>query len=126
MENNRENEPNGTGPPWQLPLVRGLIWAALFGSLMLWALLNSGAGVQSVPYSELKAMVQRGEVTRVLLEEYNITVVSGSSNGAEPVRAAIPAQGDPDLLPLLEAKGVELPPNRREAFRFCLTCCLGF
>ncbi|WP_027255916.1 ATP-dependent zinc metalloprotease FtsH [Leisingera aquimarina] len=114
MGSNRENEPEGTGPPRQLPLVRWLIWAALFGTLMLWALANSTANVQSVPYSVLKAMVQRGEVTRVLLEEFAITVVSGTSNGTEPVRAAIPAQGDPDLLPLLEAQGVEItakPPR---------------
>ena len=100
-----------------------LIWGALLGTLALWFLANSGGSVQSIPYSAIKAMIQRGEATRVLLEQHAITVVSGGSNGTEPVRAVIPAQGDPDLLSLLEAQGVEItakPPKSVSVLSYIL------
>ncbi len=114
MENKRDNKPDNDRPSGPSPLVQALIWSAFFGFLMLWAMANSGAGVQSIPYSEMKEKIRGGGVSHVLLEEHRISIIGGTADGQEPIRAVIPAQGDPELLPLLEARGVEItarPPQ---------------
>lgn len=59
---------------------------------------------QTVPYSEFKDRIRSGEIHRVLLTEHSIEVDFSSDPPTEGIqlRAVIPAQGDADLLPLLE------------------------
>lgn len=114
MDSNRNGKPDKNGPPRPSPVVQALIWAALFGAMMLWVLADPGAGEQSIPYSDMKDRIRGGGVSQVLLEEHTISIIGDASNGGTPLRAVIPAQGDPGLLPLLEAQGVQVtarPPQ---------------
>jgi cell division protease FtsH len=114
MANNRSEKPDQNGSPWQTSLGQALIWIAFSSTVLFWVLANSGGTVQSVPYSEMKEMILRGDAISVLLEEHSISAVNRTSGGTEQIRAVIPAQGDPGLLPLLEAQGVEIvakPPQ---------------
>ena len=63
MENKRDNKPDNDRPSGPSPLMQALIWSAFFGFLMLWAMANSGAGVQSIPYSEMKEKIRGGGVS---------------------------------------------------------------
>jgi cell division protease FtsH len=70
----------------------------------------SRANTQSVPYSELKARIQRGEVKSVLLGEQVVRAEVHDSlvrrGGPEVLTARPPMQGDETLVPLLESKKV--------------------
>lgn len=97
-----------TGPPsrgWSLwPLVAGLMVVALFSVQF-----PTGSSVpRVVSYSEIKNLIRQGDVTEATLEADAIMAVlrSSAENGTERVRAIIPRQPDPDLLPLLEQTGV--------------------
>ncbi|MFC4216213.1 ATP-dependent zinc metalloprotease FtsH [Pseudophaeobacter arcticus] len=86
------------------------LWALLFAAYTFASLTNADSRVQTVSYSEIKQMIDNGEVGRALLQEHAITV-SGEGDAASAVpqfRAITPSQGDPELLPLLEAHGVEI------------------
>lgn len=94
------------GSQWQ-------VWA-LVGFLLLTILLSSvflesGQVQTAVPYSTVKQMIRDGEITSADLQEHAIVVAKDSTGAAgdEVFRAVIPPQGDPELLPLLEERGVE-------------------
>ncbi len=65
---------------------------------------------QIVPYSEIKQMIRDNEVTSAQLQEHAIVVTTEGADPENPTafRAVTPAQGDPDLLPLLEQNDVEI------------------
>ena len=79
-------------------------------------LLEPAERVQELPYTEIKQMIRDGEVSGALLEEYAITVTAAAPDGAgqHQYRAVTPAQGDPDLLPLLESQGVAITAREPE------------
>jgi cell division protease FtsH len=63
-----------------------------------------------VPYSEVKALIRADAVRAVVLESDEISALlrRPEPDGPETLRAVTPAQPDPDLLPLLEERGVEV------------------
>ena len=85
-------------------------WALIFGALAFSSLTSYDGGAEVVSYSEIKGMISEGEVTSAVLEEHAITVSLGDDPAVDPqlYRAVTPAQDDPDLLPLLEEKGVKI------------------
>ena len=98
------------GSQWQ-------VWA-LVGFLLLTILLSSvflepGQVQTAAPYSTVKQMIRDGEITSADLQEHAIVVAKDSTGAAgdEIFRAVIPPQGDPELLPLLEERGVETWAN---------------
>ncbi|MDH3475281.1 MAG: ATP-dependent zinc metalloprotease FtsH [Rhodospirillales bacterium] len=99
-------------PKW-LPFV---LIAATVGLLVLASLQEPPpVGPARISYSDFKARVAAGEVTEVVLRgeeaEGLLAPVSGAAEetaAAERVVTQIPAFGDPDLLPLLEAHDVEI------------------
>ena len=74
-------------------------------------MLLSRANTQTIPYSELKNRIQRGEVKFVLLGEQMIRAQVQDSlvrkGKPEMLTARPPAQGDESLVPLLDAKKVD-------------------
>jgi len=92
------------------PWITIMFWALLFTAYVVSSFTNVDSSVQVVSYSEIKRMIRKGEVGQGLLEENAITV-SGKDDVAAATprfRAVTPSQGDPELLPLLEAHGVEI------------------
>ncbi len=65
---------------------------------------------ETIPYSELKALIRTGAVEHVVLEADTVTarLAEPAPGAPDRVRAVAPAIGDPELLPLLEAQGVEI------------------
>jgi cell division protease FtsH len=63
-----------------------------------------------IPYSELKALVRADAVSDVVIERDRIVATRAEPGPDTPerLRAVTPPQQDPDLLPLLEAHGVEV------------------
>ncbi|MDO6587264.1 ATP-dependent zinc metalloprotease FtsH [Salipiger sp. 1_MG-2023] len=86
------------------------LWAMLLAALVFASLTNTVSDVQLLPYSSLKQMIRNGEIGQALLEEHAITVTAedGVAGVNLKYRAVTPAQGDTELLPLLEAQGVEI------------------
>ena len=88
------------------------IFAWLLLGMTLLAIFQDAPAPRSttVPYSEIKEMIRDGEVRQALLKEYEIIVDSTAPDTGAPqrFRAVAPAQGDPELLPLLEQQGVEV------------------
>ena len=82
-----------------------------FVLLIVLNMLLSRANTQTVPYSELKSKIERGEIKFVLLGEQMIRAQVQDSlvrkGAAEMVTARPPAQGDESLVPLLDAKKVK-------------------
>jgi cell division protease FtsH len=99
--------PDDESPSFGLLLV---LWALMLAALVFASLSNKESDVQTVSYSDIKQMVQRGEIRQALLEEHRITVSGEDDLSTETpqYRAVIPSQTDPELLPLLEAQGVEV------------------
>ncbi len=104
----RPDESGGpVGPQW-------LIFAVISGLLMSSALFSMfgapEAGRSEVAYSEVKRLIQAGAVVSAEFEEHAIVVVTETSDetGATSFRAVIPAQGDPELLELLDREGIEI------------------
>ena len=67
---------------------------------------------QTVSYSEIKRQIADGQIQSVVLTETDLTALPLSSDIA--IRANVPVQGDPELLPLLDAHDVEVtakPPG---------------
>jgi len=106
-----------TGPKKQpsiQPSTLMLMAAIIMGTYSVVAILSEsgGSAVQTVAYSDLKAMIREGEVASALLEEHAVTLTIGDAElgTVERFRATTPTQGptqgDPDLLPMLEAHGV--------------------
>ncbi|WP_212524323.1 ATP-dependent zinc metalloprotease FtsH [Actibacterium sp. MT2.3-13A] len=91
-----------------------LAWALLAAFLLFTAFgglwLEPAPQGQPVAYSEIKRMIREGEIASVTLQEHEIVATRRGSDPAAPeyVNAVTPAQNDPELLPLLEAQGVEI------------------
>ena len=82
---------------------------AVLTALALAFLLTPQPSVTTVPYSEIKELIRSGQVGEAILEEHSITVNTGDSpDTADLYRAVTPAQGDDELLRLLEDSGVEI------------------
>ncbi len=92
------------------------IWVALFllASMVLGFWLQPAQQERVLPYSEIKQMIRDGEVVSAELQENVIVVTVDSADTTVPVRfeAVTPAQGDPDLLPLLERQQVEISATK--------------
>ncbi|WP_341211447.1 ATP-dependent zinc metalloprotease FtsH [uncultured Limimaricola sp.] len=108
--NDRDERSPEPDPGW--PPARQWIWVGVF-----WALLILGAvwflpdeAPEEISYSAAKRMIETGEVASAELQEHGILLsVSETTGGGEArYRAVTPVQGDPDLLPLLEARRVEV------------------
>lgn len=103
MANTPKNEP--PQPNWPQTLAVTAITFALAMSLFL----RVETGLTTVPYSNVKELIRDGSVDTAILEEHGITVIVGAnSQTAQQYYAVVPAQGDADLLPLLEVRGVEI------------------
>ena len=97
-------------PGWSARALRIIIAAFLIGLAFNSLFQRRGPEEVFTTYSAIKRMVRDGEVASAVLGEHSITVANGDLGGAAVQRhtATIPAQGDPDLLPLLEAQSVEI------------------
>ncbi|NNU79864.1 ATP-dependent zinc metalloprotease FtsH [Halovulum dunhuangense] len=99
-------------PPQKLP--PNAVWLAAAAFLMLVALMSSwGArdvGTTDVSYTEIKAAIAAGGVEGALLAPDAITLMleTPRADGSTLLRAVTPAQGDPELLPLLERSGIDV------------------
>ena len=86
--------------------------------------------VQDVPYSEFKELVRLGKVAEVTLEGDRLTgtYVGVTTEGEERPRqrftSTIPALEDPDLLPLLDERGVVVRARSRETSWWARSCIL--
>jgi cell division protease FtsH len=94
--------------PWQSPF--GVALAVGLFLLAFASLLPTGPGPGDTSYTALKQMIREGRVTEAAFEEHALIATIGDPEDpdSQTVRVIIPAQGDPDLLPLLEAQGVEI------------------
>ncbi|MDP4032889.1 MAG: ATP-dependent zinc metalloprotease FtsH [Pseudorhodobacter sp.] len=130
---NHSAPPQGPDPSqnarWLLPLMFG------FAMLMLLSTFGpTGApAVQTVSYSEIKALIRHGDVSEATLETNAITVVlrAETPGETEKRRAVTPQQPDPTLLPLLEQNGVKItaqPPEGQSLLVYFLPwiLILGF
>ncbi|MDJ0630132.1 MAG: ATP-dependent zinc metalloprotease FtsH [Rhodobacter sp.] len=109
MPRNREPDRTGgpNGPQWA---IWALIAAFLLSIAAMGLLVDPEAGQSQLPYSEIKQMIRDGAVVSAEFEEHAVVVTTEASDetGATSFRAVIPAQGDPELLSLLEQQGVEV------------------
>ncbi len=69
-----------------------------------------GTGQTTVAYSAIKQMIRDDRIASANLQEHAIIATTGGEGAGTPeiFRAVTPAQGDPQLLPLLEQHGVEI------------------
>jgi len=130
---NHATPPEPSGPN---PLVR-LIWAFVF-FMVTFSLLSTfvpsfSQGPKVVSYTEMKTMISDGRIADVTLETSAITATleTPAPDGSKSVRAIIPQQPDPTLLPLLEKKGVKItaePPAGQSILLYLLpwVLILGF
>lgn len=102
-------EPDGDpgGLRWQLWLMVGAFLLMVLISRLMTA---SGPDQTALPYSAVKQMIRDGQVVSADLQEHAIIVAIDGADAADAkvFRAVTPSQGDPNLLPLLEANGVEI------------------
>ena len=94
------------------PSVLGWVLLSLLAvTLISFSLIGkTGSGYATLSYSAAKRMITDGEVVSATFQEHAIIVSTDVSdeNGATKFRAIIPAQGDPELLAILEDQGVEI------------------
>ena len=84
-------------------------WLAAIAVVLAFSLVQQPDGVQEVPYSDMKAMVRAGDAQTAVIEEHAITItVAAEQQPRQTFRAVLPNLDDPELLPLLEAKGVAI------------------
>lgn len=107
---NHSTPPEPTDPP---NLAR-MLWP-LVGMLAIYLLFFSQfppgpSAPQNVTYSEMKRLIELGEVTEATLETSAIVAVLRDAKDGDraKVRAVTPQQPDPDLLPLLEQNNVDI------------------
>lgn len=103
-------EPRGTFAMTGWPILLLLSFIAL---VVLISVVGgeSGTAVTTQPYSVVKELIRDGQVSAARLEDHTIlvkTLEEGDGSGPQSVRAVIPPQGDPELLPLLEDQGIEI------------------
>ena len=93
------------------------VWLLLLAAFLSIFMFRPEPTNQSVPYSEIKSMIRGGRVAEVVLEQYAITAKIRSETGTErdPYRAVMPAQGDPELLPLLELHKVKITARKPQS-----------
>lgn len=90
------------------------LWIALAGFLLMVLISRlmtaCGPPETALPYSAVEQMIRDGQVASADLQEHAIIVATAGADpqGAEVYRAITPSQGDPDLLPLLEANNIEI------------------
>jgi len=113
-DRDRPSTPNSPAPLG--PRMAILIWVASMAVLFLVTAYYDGSQTETRPYSEIKEMIRDGEVTSAVLKEFEIAVGTGpaSGGGGARYRAILPAQGDPELLTLLEDRGVTVTAQRPE------------
>ncbi|WP_245710771.1 ATP-dependent zinc metalloprotease FtsH [Citreimonas salinaria] len=106
-----DSEPSKTadrGPfaQWTGPFLVALAFMAV----LLIQLLPDPTATATVSYTEMKSLIRNAQVQQVTLEEDSIVaeLQTRHESGAQQVRAIVPAQDDPDLLPLLERMDVEV------------------
>ncbi|WP_253949471.1 ATP-dependent zinc metalloprotease FtsH [Mangrovicoccus sp. HB161399] len=116
------------------PWVRmgAILLAVAFTLALAFAAGQSSAPVETVSYSAAKQMIRSGEVSSAVLADQAVTLTAPGESGSETrFRAVAPAQGDPELLPLLEQHGIEITaqePSGGSALVFLLPwmLILGF
>ena len=99
----------GSGPYWRMAALWLVIMSAFFAFGILLTRVEPQPTTQ-IAYSEIKPLIRSGEVTEAVLEPYAIAVTTDAAR----YRAIIPAQGDPDLLSLLETHGVKITARAPE------------
>ncbi len=107
MENHR------TPPePANQPQLKQLLWLFMVGlAVFILYSVQSPTNLSApsvVSYSAIKQLIRSGDVSEVTLEATAIVAVldAPTTEGVERLRAIMPQQPDPDLLPLLESAGV--------------------
>jgi cell division protease FtsH len=94
-------------------------WPVLLAALLVFGLFFAMSEVQrplqppmEVAYSEFKQLLRDGRVAEVRLAEHSATATlkpaAGGSGVAEPITVNLPAQSDPELMPLIESGGAVL------------------
>ena len=94
-------------------------WPVLLAALLMFGLFFAMSEVQrplqppmEVAYSEFKQLLRDGRVAEVRLAEHSATATlkpaAGGSGVAEPITVNLPAQSDPELMPLIESGGAVL------------------
>ncbi len=99
---------NGSDPEKQpnASLVAIALLTVVLGFLVL-PLLQGESATETVPYSAFKSRIEAGAFLEATLNETTIVGVLRTADGdISQLRAVLPVQNDPDLLPLLEAKDV--------------------
>ncbi len=105
-------------PPNLTSIAVAVALSAMLGLLLLSFLPRGSSGSDQVSYSEFKRLVENAEIEAVEIAGTEIiaTRAGGDVRSAPPppIRTFSPEIGDPTLLPLLEAQGVEVvnaPPD---------------
>lgn len=99
-----------------MALVAAFVTIALFGSLLV----EPSSYETRLPYSTVKTMIREGQVQSVELREHLIVGVTDETDAGEGevFEAVIPAQGDPELLGLLEEHGIEITATEPQDVSF--------
>lgn len=96
-----------TGP--RMPGSQPWLWLTVFLALSMLSSFWFASSEQPsiLPYSDIKQMIRDGDVMAAQLQEHAISVTTEGADPESPTtfRAVTPAQGDPELLPLLEQSG---------------------
>ena len=99
-----DTSPDPNKPAPLQPGLLLLLVAGIMGTFLVTSMLENSAGptVQTVAYSDLKAMIREGDVASAVLEQHSVTLTIGDPDlgTAEKFRAVTPTQSDPELLPL--------------------------
>jgi len=130
---NHSTPPNKPEPR-SIPIWAGLILMALSISLIYSFYVNfSGTDLKTVPYSEIKRLIQSDQVDKATLAQYRIEVqlVGDTSSKTSQLHAVVPIDGNAELLILLEKKNVEVTavaPSEGSIFTYILPwiLVLGF
>ncbi|RDV38942.1 ATP-dependent metallopeptidase FtsH/Yme1/Tma family protein [Bradymonadaceae bacterium TMQ3] len=110
---NKGTDSNSGGLSWRTLLV---VLALGLGALLIFYQVQGPGAVVSLPYSELKARVEQGDVARVMLSDRQVVAMpteevlnrerqAEDAEDFERWQAQRPLE-DPSLLPLLERQGV--------------------
>ena len=120
--NRKQTDPPPTPSNQWMQFVLMMLVFAVFA---LPVLLSGNVPAETVSYSEIKDMIRSGEASSATLEEHAITIAleEATEGEATQFRANMPSQPDPELLPLLEERGVEItakPPPQTTVFTYLL------
>ncbi|WP_397541314.1 ATP-dependent zinc metalloprotease FtsH [Roseovarius salis] len=117
----RQTPDPGTPPPGGARAAI-VVWVASILLLIVLGAFFGGQPVETVSYSEMKEMIRGGTVERARLSEQEITAWTGTEGPGEgPMyRAVTPVQDDPELLALLQERGVDVTARRSGGGAFLL------